>query len=634
MIAYPTTLPTRPVVPPLRSLAPVTSASVVPVPVPQHSLPYGHVTATVGMPGTFLQPVQQAPDDGAPRIGGAGCVYERLQSPVLSGSSAEFVLDGGTPGAHSPFSPTLEGVTTEFAEQRSLSPAGCKSPGGSIRAARRSSGSASVVFDRRTASVQECLIKRATETAALTAALLHDPNSTLLPVSHGHHGSLSPFLRMESSSTSSASGAGTGPRRPGRSRRKKGSRDTRTPTGSKTTAEDNGSGSVTAEVSLAGAPGPLPVLMYAASKDSALSGLSRASGASGCAVSSYDTSASMLPVHYHAGAPTMSTGTGTEATVSGRTWSSSGRFLPGLHVVAAHGPVLVSPPLHGAEAALDASLPALDLSGRTDQHKADDQKSGSLTLLPAIEQDGQPLLLTIPNSVHIEGEAECQAEVVGSTADPSASFLTILPGPLSPVAPAEEREDVPVLPPSASAHVLRVLVVDDAPDNRRLLGRSLQLRLNKELKAGSLGALAGSGFSSVEVVECEDGDSAVERCLGVPPATARRLGLERSGSLPFSQDTADRVSSEVQEAVQTQPHVFHAITMDAEMPRLNGYAATTLLRYGGYLAPIYGCTGNALPDDQALFTRAGVNQVFCKPVDVAELVRVMCADVQSVRNVR
>jgi CheY-like chemotaxis protein len=163
--------------------------------------------------------------------------------------------------------------------------------------------------------------------------------------------------------------------------------------------------------------------------------------------------------------------------------------------------------------------------------------------------------------------------------------------------------------------VLRILVVDDAADNRRLLGRTLRLKLGKALKAGTL----GQRFTSVQVDEAEDGDAGIKAITGIPADEAMATGRTGRG---WSAEQLAYIRNEVPAGSNSW---YHAVTMDAEMPHLSGFASVPLIRAAGYTGPIFGCTGNALPEDQSLFLRAGVDRVFCKPVQVVDVVDALVA---------
>lgn len=107
-----------------------------------------------------------------------------------------------------------------------------------------------------------------------------------------------------------------------------------------------------------------------------------------------------------------------------------------------------------------------------------------------------------------------------------------------------------------------ILLVDDARSNRRLLSLMLRDRC-------------------LEIIEAQDGITAVE-------IIKNRFGTARCPDL---------------------------ILMDFQMPRMNGPAATKVIRELGFTGLIIGVTGNATPKDQALFLDNGANRVFSKPLD-------------------
>ena len=114
---------------------------------------------------------------------------------------------------------------------------------------------------------------------------------------------------------------------------------------------------------------------------------------------------------------------------------------------------------------------------------------------------------------------------------------------------------------------LRVLVVDDAPMNRKFLIRLLQSR----------------GFNDVQ--EAFDGVNALDQY---------RAALD-SG------------------------RPYDVITMDFQMPNMDGPTATKKLRELGYKSAIIGVTGNAMTSDIDLFLRQGADKVLLKPVKIEQL---------------
>ena len=115
-------------------------------------------------------------------------------------------------------------------------------------------------------------------------------------------------------------------------------------------------------------------------------------------------------------------------------------------------------------------------------------------------------------------------------------------------------------------HPLKLLIVDDAAMNRKLLARLLRT-------------------NGHECDEAENGEVAV------------RL---------------------VREAMDSgQP--YHSVLLDNEMPVMNGPIAAYQMRQLGSDAVIVGVTGNLLPEDVAIFERKGANSVLPKPFKMSDL---------------
>ncbi|MFH1921524.1 MAG: CBS domain-containing protein [Planctomycetota bacterium] len=181
--------------------------------------------------------------------------------------------------------------------------------------------------------------------------------------------------------------------------------------------------------------------------------------------------------------------------------------------------------------------------------------------------------------------AKRMAEMVGgdvtvaSTPGKGSTFsVTVATGPLDGIGlvdpsnadpPAEER---PV--PSASKREVRlncrVLLVEDGPDNQRLLTLILE-------KAGA------------EVTAAQNGEEALAKALGANPEPA---------------------TSEVSSA---KP--FDVILMDMQMPVLDGYEATRQLRAAAFRGPILALTACAMTGDRERCIEAGCDDYMTKPID-------------------
>ena len=114
----------------------------------------------------------------------------------------------------------------------------------------------------------------------------------------------------------------------------------------------------------------------------------------------------------------------------------------------------------------------------------------------------------------------------------------------------------------------RILVVEDGPDNQRLI--SMHLR-----KAGA----------NVEIAE--NGRVGVDKVL----AAAKTPGL------------------------------YDLVLMDMQMPELDGYGATVELRGRGIKIPIIALTAHAMADDRAKCIAAGCTEYLTKPIEKARLLQ-------------
>jgi len=64
---------------------------------------------------------------------------------------------------------------------------------------------------------------------------------------------------------------------------------------------------------------------------------------------------------------------------------------------------------------------------------------------------------------------------------------------------------------------------------------------------------------------------------------------------------------------------FDLILMDLEMPVLDGYEATRMIREGGFVGPILALSAHSTDDYRQDSLRIGCNDCFCKPIDWNQL---------------
>ena len=178
---------------------------------------------------------------------------------------------------------------------------------------------------------------------------------------------------------------------------------------------------------------------------------------------------------------------------------------------------------------------------------------------------------------------------VESTPDVGSSFMvTIDTGPLNSVemiqpgdellAPPRPRPKHPAAQPDCRRlQGARVLVVEDGPDNQRLFGLLLKR----------------AGASSVDIAE--NGRIACAKVLD-----------SWSAGDPYD-----------------------VILMDMQMPEMDGYTATRVLREKGYAGPIIALTAHAGAGSREKCLDAGCDDYASKPIDQSKLIDLMGAAIEA-----
>jgi CheY-like chemotaxis protein len=116
-------------------------------------------------------------------------------------------------------------------------------------------------------------------------------------------------------------------------------------------------------------------------------------------------------------------------------------------------------------------------------------------------------------------------------------------------------------------------------------------------------------FDGMRVLLAEDGPDNQKLISFLIQRTGAKVTVAGNGRIAHDQAVAA--------VARDEP--FDLILMDMQMPELDGYGATALLRQEGYAGPIVALTAHAMADDRQRCLDAGCNDYLTKPIDRPKL---------------
>ncbi len=160
----------------------------------------------------------------------------------------------------------------------------------------------------------------------------------------------------------------------------------------------------------------------------------------------------------------------------------------------------------------------------------------------------------------------------------------------------------------------RLIVPTGSLEGVEMLGRPAEAGLH----AGQpIEKSTSGGIQGVHVLLAEDGLD-TQRLI---QAIFRRAGAQ-----------VEAVENGRLAVAKAESEPFDVILMDMNMPEMDGYQATRLLRDRGYARPILALTANAMSDDRDRCLAAGCNEYLSKPINQARLIQLIAGHAGTPRT--